>query len=224
MIGENDANNSVARQQRPHKPPSETENKIFAVLQSIPVLKPNISENQFRHYAKYLNGVVIIAHMNHQRPETRRVGAKSTQAELDKLSDLAEKIAQAMNGAHQETNALIEATLPEGKSLSRYRRDMNDVFRVLHQASVDAGELNAKGEKPSDGFAAAVTRGAGEAFTALTGAKPTVIVKQVLAGSKGTKAQSTGPFLDFLRSLFAALGIDASAEYHARQLIRRNRP
>jgi hypothetical protein len=207
---------------RPRKPPSETENKIFALLKSIPILTPGITEEHCRGYANYLNAVAVSAHMSHQRPEAQRFGARRTQAELERLSDLVEKIVMTMNGAHQETNALIEAALPKGKSLSQYKHDMNEVIRVLHQADVDAGELTAKGEKPSDEFAAELTQGAAKAFVALTGRKPTVIVKPVPAGRNGTQAKSCGPFLDFLKALFKALGIDASAEYHARQL-RRNR-
>jgi hypothetical protein len=166
--------------------------------------------------------VVVVANMNHQRPEAQRVGARRTQAELERLSNLAEMIAKALNGAHRETNTLIAAALPKGKSLSQYKHDMNELFRVLHQADVDAGELNAKAEKPSDGFAAEVTRGAANAFTSLTGRRATVIVRHVPVGDSGTIAASRGPFLDFLGELFEALGIDASADYHARQL-RRNR-
>jgi hypothetical protein len=221
MIGETDTNRPFASRLRQPKPPSETENKIFALLKSIPALKPDISEMQFRHYANYLNGVVVMAHMNHQRPETRRVGAKRTQAELDKLSDLAEEMTIEMNSAHRETNELIRAALPKGSSLSQYKNVMQQAFRVLHQASVDAGELTEKGKKPSDKFAAEVDRAAAEAFTALTGRKAVPIVRQIEAGYRGTKAQSSGPYLDFLATLFKALGIEASAEYHARLRINR---
>jgi hypothetical protein len=207
---------------RPPKPPSDIENKIFSVLRSIPLLKPDITEKHCRDNAKYLNGVVILAHMHYQRPEAQRIGARRTCAELERLSDLAEKIAKAMNAAHRETNALIRAALPDGKNLLQYKREMNDVFRVLHQADVDAAELTTRGKKPSDKFAVEVTRAAAKIFTALTGRKATVIVKAVPVGHSGTSAESSGPFLDFLEALFEALGVDASAEYHARQL-RRNR-
>jgi len=208
---------------RSPKPPSETEMKIFTVLKAIPNQKANITEEHLRAWANGLNGVVVMAHMNHQRPEVQRVGASRTQAELKRLSDFAEKITRAMNEAHQETNVLIEAALPQGKSLSQYKHDMNEVFRVLHQADVEAGELTAKGEKLPDRFAAEVTQSAAKAFTALTGRKAAVIVKFVPVGDSGTKSASHGPFLDFLNALFEAVGVNASAEYHARQL-RRNRP
>ncbi|MFZ0352933.1 MAG: hypothetical protein WAM12_04615 [Pseudolabrys sp.] len=208
---------------RPRKPPSETENKIFALLRSIPVLKSHISKEHCRSYANYLNGAVILAEMNHQGPQSQRVGAKRTQTELKRLSDLAEKMARAMNSAHQETNALLAAALPKGSSLSQYKRVMNEVIQILHKANNEAGKLTAKGKKRSDESAAAVTHAAANAFTALTGRKAAPIVKQVAAGSSGTQAQSTGPFLDFLEALFETLGIDASADYHSRQLIRRNR-
>lgn len=205
----------------PRKPPSETEDKIFALLKSIPILKPGITEEHCRAHANGLNGIAVLA-LLHQRPEAQSVGARRTQAELERLSGLAEKIVETMNGAHLEANTLIAAALPKGKSLSQYKRVMNDVIRVLHQADVDAAELTAKGEKPPDKFAAQVTRGAAEAFIALTGRQATVIVTSVPAGRNGTQAKSGGPFLDFLAALFEALGIDASADYHARQL-RRNR-
>lgn len=214
--------NLMNQHTRPRKPPSDTENKIFALLKSIPSLKPDITEEHCRGYANYLNAVVVMAHMNHQRPEVQRVGARRTQAELEKLSDLAEKIAKAMNASHLETNNLIEAALPKNKSLSQYKHDMNEVFQILRQADVNAAELTAKGEKASDRFAAEVTRGAAEAFVALTGRKATVIVQSVPDDYSGTKAVSRGPFLDLLGALFEALGVDASADYHARQL-RRNR-
>ena len=207
---------------RPANQPSETELKIFALLKSIPLLKPDITEEHCRGYANYLNGVAVFAHMSHQRPESQRVGAVRTQAELKRLSDLAEKIAIVMNGAHRETNKFIKAALPQGKSLSQYKRDMKEVFRVLHQADVEAGEFSAKGEKPADLFAVEVTRGGAEVFTALTGRKATSNVKAVPAGYNGMKAVSYGPFLEFLGALFDILGVDASADYHARQL-RRNR-
>jgi hypothetical protein len=207
---------------RSSKPPSETEMKIFDVLRAVPNQNAGITEEHLRAWANGLNGVVVVAHMNHQRPEGQRVGASRTQAELKRLSDFAEKIAKTMNGAHRETNALIEAALPKGKSLSQYKNDLNEVFRVLHQADVEAGVLTAKGEKLPDRFAAEVTRWAAEAFTALTGRKAAVIVKSVPVGESGTKAASHGPFLDFLNALFEAVGVNASAEYHARQL-RRNR-
>ena len=196
--------------------------KIFDVLKAIPNRKARISEEHSRAWANGLNGVVVMAQINHQRPEVQRVGAKRTEAEVERLSDLAEKIAETMNGAHRETNALIKAALPKGKSLSQYKHDLNEVFRVLHQADVEAGELTAKGEKLPDRFAAVVTRYAAEAFTALTGRNAAVIVKSVPVGESGTKAVSHGPFLDFLNALFEAVGVNASAEYHARQL-RRNR-
>jgi hypothetical protein len=207
---------------RPVKPPSDIETKIFAVLKSIPIRKPDPSEEHCRDNAKYLNAVVVMAHMNYQRPEAQSIGARRTCVELEWLSDLAEKIAKAMNAAHRETNALIRAALPDGKNLLQYKREMNEVFRVLHQADVDAAEPTARGKKPSDKFAVEVTRAAAKTFTALTGRKATVTVKHVPVGDSGTKAASGGPFLDFLEALFEALGVDASAEYHARQL-RRNR-
>jgi hypothetical protein len=203
---------------RPRKPPSEMENKIFALLKSMPNRKSGITEAHCRAYANHLNAVAVLAHMNHQRPEAQSIGARRTQAELEKLCHHADKIAKAMNAAHQETNALIIAALPKDKNLSQYKHDMNEVFGVLYQADDHAGGLTAKGEKPSDKFAAEITRGAAQAFTALTVRKATVTVKQVPAGSNGTKAQSCGPFLDFLCSLFALLNIEASPEYHARQL------
>ena len=208
---------------RPSKPPSETENKIFALLRSIPVLKPHISDEHCRGYANYLNGVVLLAHMNHHGPQSQRVGAKRTRTELKRLSDLAEKMARAMNSAHQETHALLAAALPKDLSLSQYKRGMNDVIQILHKANDAAGKLTAKGKKRSDEFVAEVTRAAASAFTALTGRKAVPIVRQIDAGSSGTQAQSSGPFLDFLAALFKALGIRASAEYQTQQLIRRNR-
>jgi hypothetical protein len=222
MIGGNDANSLVAPQQRPRKPPSETENKIFALLKAIPNRKVDITEEYCRAYAQGLNGIALMAQMNHQGPQSERVGAKRTQAELKRLSDLAERIARAMNNAHQETNALLAAALPKGSSLSRYKRVMNEVIQILHKANEEAGKLTAKGKKRSDEFAAEVTRAAAKAFTALTGREPTITVQHVPAGSNGLKAASGGPFLEFLGTLFEALGVDASAEYHARQL-RRNR-
>jgi hypothetical protein len=221
-IAQGDARGIIDQHTRPRKPPSETEVKIFGLLKSIPILRHEITEEHCRAYANYLNGVVVMAHMNHQRPEAQRIGARRTQVELEKISDLAEKIAKAMNATHLETNNLIQAALPKGKSLSQYKRDMNEAFHVLHQADVDAGELTAKGEKPSHGFAAEITRGAAKIFTALTGRKAAVIVKLVPAGYTGTKAASGGPFLEFLGELFEALDVDASADYHARRL-RRNR-
>lgn len=128
MTGRDDITSLISllrHQPGPRKPPSEMEDRIFALLQSIPHLKPNISEQQCRHYAKYLNGIVTMANVNHQRPETQRVGAKRTQAKLEKLSDLAEKMTVEMNSAHRETNELIQAALPEGSSLSQYKRVMN---------------------------------------------------------------------------------------------------
>ncbi len=204
---------------RPRKPPSETEEKIFAAIKSIPMLKDGVTEEYCRAWANGLNGMAVMAHMNHQLPETQRIGARRTRAELAKLSDCAEEIVKTMNGAHRETNALIEAALPKGKNLSQYKRDMADVFRVLHQADVDAGEITAKGVKPSDEFAAEVTRAAADAFTSLTGRKAAALTKQVPDdGTGGSKAQDYGPFLDFLNDLYAALQIDASAAYQARKL------
>jgi len=221
MTVQNDANSAVGHQQRPRKPLSETENKIFVLLRSIPVLKPGISDDHCRAYAQGLNGIVVMAQMNLQGPGAQRVGAKRTQKELKRLADSAEKIAKTLGSAHRETNEVIQAALPEGLSLSQYKKVMQQIFRVLYQADVDAGELTAKGQKPSDEFAAEVEGAAAEAFTALTGRKAVPIVKQVLTGSSGTKAQSGGPYLEFLATLFKALGIDASAEYHARLRINR---
>jgi len=201
------------------KPPSEPENKIYALLKSIPVLKPDITKEECRAHASGLNLIALMAKMNHQGPQSQRVGAKRTQAELKRLSVLAEKLARAMTSAHQETNALLAAALPKGSSLSQYKHVMTEVFQILQKANDEAGKLTAKGKKPSDEFAAEVTRAAANAFTALTGREATVIVDPY-AGDTGTKAG--GPFLDFLKKLFAELGIKASAEYHARQL-RRNR-
>src|ERR1700688_1638615 len=204
---------------RPRKPPSETEEKIFAAIRSIPILKDGVTEEHCRTWANVLNGMAVMAHMNHHRPETQKIGARRTQAELEKLSDCTEEIAKTMNGAHRETNALIEAALPRGKNLSQYKHDMNEVFRVLRQADVDSGELTAKGVKPSDKFAAEVTRAAADAFTSLTGRKAAALTKQVPNdGTEGSKAQDYGPFLDFLNDLYAALQIDASAAYQARKL------
>jgi hypothetical protein len=204
---------------RSPKPPSETEEKIFAAIKSIPIRKDGVTEEHCRAWANSLNVVAVMAHMNHQLPETKKVGARRTQAELAKLSDYAEKISKTMNRAHRETNALIEAALPKGTDLSQYKRNMNDLFRVLHQADVNAGEITAKGVKPSDKFAAEVTRAAAVAFTSLTGRKATVLTKQVPDdGPEGSTAKDYGPFLDFLNDLYVALQIDASAAYQARKL------
>jgi hypothetical protein len=220
MIGENPTNGASGGPQRPRKPPSEIENRIFELLKSIPV--PRISEQHCRAYANRLNAVAVMAQMHGQRPEAQRVGAKRTQTELERLSDLAEKMTQAMNCAHLESNNLIRAALPKGVSLSQYKRTMNGVFRVLHQADVDAAEFSARGKKPTNRFAEKVACAAEKVFIGLTGRDWTPIVKQVPAGYNGSKATTSSPFIDFLERLFAILGIDASAEYHARQL-RRNR-
>ena len=128
---------------RPRRAPSEMENKIFALLKAIPNRKVDITEEYCRAYAQGLNGIALMAQMNHQGPQSERVGAKRTQAELKRLSDLAERIVRAMNNAHQETNALLAAALPKGSSLSRYKRVMNDVIQILHKDNEEAGKLSA---------------------------------------------------------------------------------
>jgi hypothetical protein len=223
MIGENVAEGAVTDQQRPRKGPSEIENRIFDLLKSLPDLKPNISAEYCRDYASSLNGAILMAQMNYQRaPAQQCVGAKRTQAELLKLSDLAGKLARAMSHAHLETNNLIGAALPKGATLSQYKRVVSEIVEVVYRAADDAGALTGRGKKPSDQYAAKVAQAAAQAFTKVTGRKAALIVKPVPAGFSGNTAKSGGPFLDFLINLFAILGIDASAEYHARQL-RRNR-
>jgi hypothetical protein len=222
MIGQNASKGAVAGHRRPHKAPSEIENKIFALLKSIPIRKPGITDEHYRSWAEGLNGIVVMAQGNHTGPQSERVGAKKTQAELKRLSNLAGKFARTMSSAHQETNALLAAALPAGSSLSQYKRVMNEVIQILYKANDAAGKLTAKGEKRSDEFVIEVTRAAAKAFTALTGRKPTVIVKHIPT-DYSVKAQASGPFLTFLKAIFEALGIDASAEYHAQQLIRRGR-
>jgi hypothetical protein len=219
MTGQDDIGSLIGQlrhQPRPRVPPSETEDKIFALLKSIPVLKPDISDEHCRSYANFLNGVVVLANMNHHGPQSQSVGAKCAQAELKRLSDLAEKMARAMNSAHQKTYALLAAALPKGSSLSQYKRVMNEVIQILHKANDEAGSLTAKGKKRSDEFVAEVTRAAATAFTALTGRKATRTVN-------GITGKSGGPFLQFLTQLFAILAIKANAEYRARPLRRNHR-
>ena len=195
MIGGKDVNSSVARQQRSPKPPSETEDKIFALLKSIPVLKSHISKEHCRSYANYLNGAVMLAEMNHQGPQSQRAGAKRTQTELKRLSDLAERMARAMNSAHQETNALLAAALPKGSSLSQYKRVMNEVIQILHKANDEAGNLTAKRAKNDlMNLRQQELCAAANAFTALTGRKAVPIVRQVEAGSNGTKPNPLAHF------------------------------
>lgn len=202
---------SDASRQRPRKGPSEIENKIFALLKSLPDLKLDISEEHCRAYANSLNGSIVMARMNYQRaPAQQRVGAKATQAELSKLSRHGNKLAQTLSDAHLEANTLIQRQLPEGISLSTFKRELSEILLIIYKAADAADALTEKGAKPSDQYVANVTLAAGNVFKALTGREPNRTVN-------GITGKSGGPFLEFLAQLFAILGIKANAEYQARQ-------
>ena len=117
---------AVAQQiapQRPRKGPSEIENRIFELLKSLPNLKAGISAEYCRELAKSLNGVIVMAQMNHQRSEAQQpVGAKRTQAEVSKLSHHANKLARAFSAAHLEANILIQRELPKDVPLWQFKR------------------------------------------------------------------------------------------------------
>jgi hypothetical protein len=126
-----------------------------------------------------------------------------------------------MNGLHAEATSVIEEVLGPGRDLSQYKRDLNALHRVLYQADVNSDTITAKAPKPSDKFTEELTEAAAAEFTALTGLKSVPRSKQVsVDGPKALKAQSYGPFLDFLTALYGADGVKASADYQARRLVK----
>jgi hypothetical protein len=204
---------------RTPKPPSEIEMKIFAVLKEIPNQKPDITEEHLRAWANGLNGVVVMATMNHCLPVSRKAGARTAKAELKKLAEHAEKIAATMNGLHFEATAAIRSALGEGRSWRRYIEVMNAVFAALHNANADAHLITGRAAKRSDKFVEEVTKAAASAFTGLTGRKAAALTRQVPnEGQKASKAEDYGPFLDFLADLYRVLNIKASPAYQARKL------
>lgn len=202
------------------RPPSATERSICDVLKALP-LKKRVTEEHCRASANLLNGVVVMALMNHRLPITTKAGANTARSELKKLADYAEKIAKTMNRLHAEATSAIEEVLGPDRSLSKFADELNAVHRVFYQADVNSDAITAKAKKPSNEFAYELTEAAAGEFTALTGLKSVSYSRQVpVDGPEALKAQSYGPFLDFLTALYDAVGVKANPDYQARRLVK----
>jgi len=68
-----------------------------------------------------------------------------------------------------------------------------------------------------------VARVAARAYERLTGEAPTLSIREIETAPGEVKARRCGRFVEFLKHLFAALQIDASAEYEAEALLKHKR-
>jgi hypothetical protein len=141
---------------------------------------------------------------NEERPVNLAASASKTEKELRALHDLAEKLADLIDGMHGPASAALAR---EGLIIC----DLVQPLRYAAEIAVHAfGDLDGLPERNPGAKplveARAVTQETALFFSQITGREPTRIVDTGL---------EYGEWLDTLRVVFAALGINASPEKQA---------
>ena len=184
---------------------------IEAALRRLPGLPPGeATEARLR---RACDGLAGIAHHAKDPPTDvpfRRTNRKTARAELDKLANLAEALADHAETLHEPAIlALAEVHLTRAV-VAGFAREVSARARNADVNHVP--ETVGRGKEQSRQLAMMVGALCHDDFTELTGRRPAI--RMVDDGDK-----AGGPFLDLLREVFGILAINASAENVARETI-----
>jgi hypothetical protein len=186
--------------------------KVRAVLANLPVVedrRPTIDQ-----YANIIALSALLAEINDQ-PMAHAAGTKKALKELYQAGKAGFILARTLNGMHNEAHIAISSALGDEKrfidfqyELFRVTKAVYTAHRELTQRSIELGTTGA----PQKASAKKVTEDAAEIYEFLTGKEPT---------RRGKDGKAYGPFHDFLKDIFSALDIDASAESQAKLLMEK---
>ena len=208
--------------------------RVVRVLERLPVLedhRPKIEKEALNIIVAYLSGDL------QDQPRKRRVGTKKAARQLTELRDKLHAVDAAIGAMSWEADQVILTELVRNWQFTReieifgttVSLDWAPHPRVLAsdvQALIKVVEASLRtlisdpnpthGTRPKKNAATGVARTAIEVYERLTGENATVITDQ-----RDNRAK--GPFLDFIRELFAALDIEASPELRARAVLEDRR-
>jgi hypothetical protein len=146
------------------------------------------------------------------------VGGKAARRDLDKAGELAAALADAVEGFSAEAVQAI-SRLPPGEgilhpwTLAPQFRALADRFKRADVARFPAFR---KAKREPNHYVHAIASNAAADFATLTGTAPTIITPKQ---DRGLSAGTSGPFLDFVTELFAAMQVHASAASAARRTV-----
>ncbi|MGF6879042.1 hypothetical protein [Paraburkholderia sp. MM5477-R1] len=145
-------------------------------------------------------------------PEFRLKGRKACRDELDKVAELAGKLAAVIDGLGEPSiGALADSGLMQIVHHNHLSATLKRVAAIAHQADVsNVPENQGRGRLPNN-LARGVVAILAHDYATLTGRRPTVGTRD-----DGHQAKPYGPFYDLVTDIFQALEIDASAESSAR--------
>lgn len=141
-------------------------------------------------------------------------GRSSTIKELDALAKKSEALAECLVSLHGPAiNALAEAGFSERHLLLKLASKLHLSARGADVSNVP--ENQGKGRREAR-LPLAIASILAFHYRELTGKEPTIITH----ASSAEEGKAYGPFLDLVKAVFSALGIEASAEAMARKSIR----
>lgn len=194
---------------------SDLEARVLEALEALPV-DPS-KRDALRHEAHALAMTAAFARLNdlpRGLPTRKRNGAKQ---EAEAMAEQAFTLFKLIYAAHGDTLAALKR-----HGLERHPFLIADDLKALMAATVaflDEGtEQPAKIGRPSSRAAEMIADFAVHTFEQLTLAKASITVRSDREGNP-----AGGEFLTFLRDLYDAAGVRASAESHGKRAIQRAR-
>ena len=167
----------------------------------------------------------------HDQPWLRETSAKTAQAEINTLLNLVDKLRLHILGMHRTSLTAVEAhsalfaeldTIGSDVLVDEFSFDGLDLFGLLgmldrvgtlyRRAKVKGGGYPSKGP-PRKNQARLIALNAAQDYRRLTGKEPTITTNP-------NTNERGGQFLKFLREVFEALDIDASADVQAVAAVR----
>lgn len=191
-----------------------SEEIILPILENLPVLSERRASLEYE--AGVLGAAALFARMNNQ-PMNERKGTKAAFGELEDLAKHGYHLAHALAQMHCEASTAVQAALLDGDPhFVKFQYDVVKFTKAVYRAreSIAGTELEpAPKGRPRKQRATEMTKAAAQSFERLTGQRVSISVR-------GDPPKAFGTFLDFLRELFAALGIEASPEAQARSYLK----
>jgi len=145
-------------------------------------------------------------------PGFRLKGKKACRSELDKISELSDKLVGVIGDLAQPSIvALADAGLLQVIHHKELVSMLKQVSAIAQRADVSKVSENQGAGRPKNNLAGGVANILASNYAKLTGKAPTVSTN-----NSGSQALPYGDFFDLVESVFKALGIDASPEAAAR--------
>ena len=214
------------------------EYKVLNILQKLPVMDER--KEDIEKSARLIGwGSVLIAASDSRGPRSKNSGKKKAIKSLLRLHQNLAKAAKDIHNLTREADEELQVQIKladdrrkqneENGKYAVHDRVFNSIDFQKHLAVMAmlaefaADKLEKRTDIPNPGRpkksgALQLTKCCFDVYEKLTGKKPTILTDPMAVGNK-----ASGPFLDFLRSIFVSLEINASPEACARSVSKEKR-